>query len=93
MLALSQAGAALQFGGTGLALAMGKGSAEGFIAAGTTIIGPKFLAHAMTNPKIAKFIAKGFNMSAATAEKTGWTARAANMVRMFDEAEGETQPQ
>jgi len=93
MLALSQAGAALQFGTTGLALALGRGSPAGFVAAGSTIIGPKFLAHAMTNPKIAKFIAKGFTMNAATAERTGWTARAANMIRMFDEADGEENQQ
>lgn len=93
MLALSQAGAALQFGTTGLALALGKGSPAGFVTAGTTILGPRFLAHAMVNPKIAKFIAKGFTMSAATAEKTGWTTRVANMVRMYEEANGEEKPE
>lgn len=89
MLALSQAGNVLQITGAGLQLLTGQPVGDKLATETAMIIGPKFLAHAVTNPAIAKLLAKGFSMSPQTARSIGWTPRMMNILRMFNEANGE----
>lgn len=85
MLAAQQVGSALQFAGTGLSLVQGTGVGSHLLMEGTTFFGPRVLAKMLTNPNVARLLAKGFTLSPATASKTGWTAKVLALLPMYQD--------
>lgn len=75
---------ALSIGGT----AAGNAT-TGLIAGSTAVFGPAVLSRALFNPKIARLLAKGFELKPGTAEAVKWSMRATNALRSIESQEEE----
>lgn len=63
----------------------GRGAAAGLLY----VASPAILARALTNPRIARFLAKGFTLKPGTQEAAKWTPQALNLLRGLEGDNGE----
>lgn len=85
MLAWAQVGAAVGFASGSLEFITGQDYGDRMLYAGTAVFGPDVLAKALINPRMARLLARGMEMSAKTGVRSGYSVRMVNILRKLQE--------